>query len=219
VARRGRTGAFTLLLALAAGAGGAAEVAVAARAASLGLGAELAVGLSEHFNVRVAGHAFDLGYSGVEDDVAYEFDLRLLSGAALLDLHPGAGGFRVTAGVVWNGNELAGLGRLEGDKKIGGGTYTPAEVSSLSLAVDFEPLAGYAGIGFGNAVRGGRIGFLLDLGVAFQGAPKIRLAATGPITALPSFQRDLHDEERNLNDDFREYQYFPVLSVGLALRF
>src|SRR6185503_10125101 len=137
----------------------------------------------------------------------------------ILDFHPTGGGFRLSGGVIGNGNKAGLVARAAGASyEIGNNRYGVADVGALTGAANVGNVAGYAGIGFGNPVgRGKRVGLVIDLGVAFQGAPEVRLAATGPIAGNAAFQRDLTLEEQDFNADARRFRYYPVLSVGISV--
>jgi hypothetical protein len=91
----------------------------------------------------------------------------------------------------------------------------------MTAKLDFKTIAPYAGLGWGNGVgEDKKLGFTLDLGVAFQGSPEATLAATGGVLATDAnFLANLEREERNLEDDIKSFKLFPVLTVGLSYRF
>ena len=206
-----------ILLASAAEAGG---FALSGRASTLGLGLELTAGLSDRINVRLGGNAFSYSRTFTQDEDEFDLDVKFRSLTALLDVHPFAGGFRLSGGFVSNGNEAALTGQSTSDYEIGNSRYSTAEVGALTGAVDFKKAAAYAGIGWGNAVREGRkLGVVFDLGVVFQGSPNVTLGASGPIAGDPGFQQDLRQEELNIEDDARQFRYYPVFSLGISYKF
>src|SRR5262245_2586291 len=77
---------------------------------SLGLGAEFTKSLTPRLNVRVGGNFFNYSYSGFEDDIDYDFELKLKSLTGMIDLHPTGGAFRLSGGFVSNGNKLDAVG-------------------------------------------------------------------------------------------------------------
>lgn len=206
-----------IFVASAAEAGG---VALSGRASSLGLGLELTAGLSDRVNVRLGGNAFSYDRTFTNDQDEFGLDIKFRSLTALLDVHPFAGGFRLSGGFVSNGNEAALTGQSTSDYEIGNSRYSTAEVGALTGAVDFKKAAAYAGIGWGNAVRAGRkLGVVVDTGVVFQGSPNVTLSASGPIAGNPGFQADLRQEELNIEDDAHQFKYYPVFSFGISYKF
>lgn len=212
-------GVFAGIL-LAASAAEAGGVALSGRASTLGLGLELTAGLTDRLNVRLGGNTFSYGRTFTEDDDEFDLDLKLRSFTALLDVHPFAGGFRLSGGFVANDNEASLTGQATGTYDVGDSTYSASDVGALTGIVDTKKGAAYAGIGFGNAVREGRkFGVVFDMGVVFQGSPNVTLRANGPISGNPGFQADLRQEELNIEDDARQFRYYPVLSFGISYKF
>ena len=86
------------------------------------------------------------------------------------------------------------------------------------MGVGTQAVAPYVGLGFGNVGKKG-IRFFADLGVAFQGAPEVALAASGPIKDNPVFQAELAKEAASVEDDISWAKFYPVLSLGIAIGF
>lgn len=85
---------------------------------------------------------------------------------------------------------------------------------------DFDDVVPFAGLGW-NTVFGkdGHWGFIFELGVIFQGTPEANLSITGPLKNDAAFQANLAKEERNLQDELDNYEYYPVIALGLSYRF
>ena len=189
------------------------------KVSSLGIGAELTKSLTPRLNVRVGGNFFNYSYSGFEDDIDYDFDLKLKSFTGLLDLHPTGGSFRISGGLVANSNKLEAVGVTTGTYSIGNGSYTPSQVGTLTGKIDFKKSSPYAGIGFGNGAKGKGLGVIFDLGVVFQGSPQVSLTATGTASSNAQFQNDLRREQTSLQEDLNQFKYYPVLALGISYRF
>lgn len=143
------------------------------------------------------------------------------------DWFPFHNGFRLSPGLVANGNELDLNGRPRAGQTfdIGGNTYTVDEVGSLNGNVDFNSLAPYLGVGWGNPFgAGGNWSFSCDLGVVFQGSPNVTLTAT-PTNAFddPALRAELdrrvEAERRDLEDELDDFKYYPLVSIGITYRF
>ena len=191
------------------------------RIGTLGAGVEVVQSLSEQFNVRIGANHAAFTLDGDLEDVKYKFDIDLNTVSLLFDWHPASGPFRLTAGGFYNGNEARGRATPSDWIDIGNSSYPPEFVGALNAKIDFEPLAGYFGIGFGNAVQGeGHWSALFDLGLMFFAAPEFTLTAEGPLAGYPAFQADLAQERQNIEDDVTsKITFYPVLSLGLAYRF
>jgi len=209
---------------LGAGHAGAEGLAAGVRLGTPGLGFELTKSLSSRANVRMGGNLFGkYRYSAEQSDVSYDLTFKLRSGAALLDFHPGGGAFRLSAGVLYNKAQIDGAARTSGTYRIGGTSYTGAEVGTLSAAVRFRrSFAPCFALGFGNAVgRGRRLTFSVDTGVALQGSPVTDLTTTGPISTDAHFQTELARERGEVDRELAKnyYKYYPMIALGAAYRF
>jgi hypothetical protein len=209
---------------------GRAEVAIAAKAGSLGLGAELTAGLSPQWNVRVGANGFN--YTDKHrrvGQIEYDATAKLRNATALLDWHPGGGGFRLTGGLVYNGSRIDGtsLPPASGVYEIGGVPVPVRLVGTLKGKIDFNPTVPYVGLGWGNAVApGSRVRFFLDAGAMFQGRGRVTLTpvipADSPLNSPAARQALdilLQREERTIEKDVANYTVYPVVAVGLSYRF
>lgn len=199
----------------------AADVAVTGKIGTLGLGGGITKNIVPQINGRLSINWFSYNYSTTASDVAYNFKLKLLTVGALADWHPGESGFRVTGGIYFNNNRISGVAQLVGTDtyQIGPISYTGAELGVLTAGIDFNTLSPYIGIGWGNPVRqDSRWTFAFDLGLLYQGSPKVNLTATNP-SNIPGLDADLATEEDNVSQALRSFKYYPVISLGISYNF
>jgi hypothetical protein len=208
-----------------------AQVAVSASAGTLGIGAEVTIPLApQRLSARLGIHGFTYSERREASEIDYDADADLRTGTAFLDWHPGGGSFRLTGGAVWNGNRIDGRSRpsASGTYDIGGVQVPVSVVERLDARANFDPVAPYAGIGWGNpAASGRRAGLSLDLGVMFQGKADVRLTpeipAGSPINSVPGARAALdillRREEQDLEDEAADYDLYPVVSLGVWFRF
>ena len=188
--------------------------ALAARAGTTGLGAELTVRLSDSFNLRLGAGGFGYDYDRSLSGIDYDLQLDLKAGTAAVDWHPGGAAFRLSGGVMLHGNELTGLATLKESATIGDHSYEPDQVGSLTAVADYDrKLAPFVTIRAGNGARGGRVFVSFELGVAFC---KIGLSSTRSSPGLP---QDLEIEAQQIRDDVGWLKLYPIVGVGLGLRF
>ncbi len=197
------------------------DIAVGVKGGTPGLGAEVTVGLLSKLNFRTGYNAFNYDGNTTESDIDYNYKLKLKSIPLLLDYHPFDNGFRVTSGIFINNNEVTAVAEPNGlTIDIGGTTYDVTDIGTLDAKIDFRTTAPYLGIGWGNPVsEGSQLTITLDLGVIFQGKPKVSMEATGAIASDPAFQADLDKETADLKEDVESIEYYPVISLGVAYRF
>jgi len=208
----------------------AADSGAGLKLGTLGLGLEYEHRLTESLSGRLGFNALNFSHTVTSDDNDYDGDVQLRSFSALLDWYPSSGsGFRVTAGALYNGNEVDLTATDTGQMTLGDTTYDIT--GTLHGNADFNKLAPYLGIGW-NHVFGAHdrwsVGF--DLGVMYQGSPDISLSAEGTYSEVgnpgnsgtvdsATFQDDLRREEANLEKELEDYKYYPVLAVTLVYRF
>ena len=203
----------------------AGGVGATVKVGTLGIGADLTVGVNEAANLRFGVNALNLDIDIESDDeessssTAEEINLEfsLMTAAALVDWHLFHGHLRLTCGVMLNNNEFD-LTAPGDSVELNGRDYT---VTSLSGNVTFDSIAPYAGIGGGNAVgEDGRWSFAWDLGVMFQGDPDVTLSATASNpTQQALVDAAIAEEIKDIEDDTDAMSMYPVVMIGIGYRF
>lgn len=216
----------TVFIAAIALAGSArADVGIYAKGGTLGVGGGVGFGLTDTLRLRAGYTALKVSKDISQTDIDYSGDLKLGGGEALLDWHPFHGTFRVTGGLTFNRNEVTvDAEPTNGTYELNGNTYLASEIGDLDGKVDFKSTAPYLGIGWGDVVgKDGRFSFIADIGVLFQGSPDAKLNVNcGPAvspTECASIRSDVQEEERELQDDADDFEFWPVVSVGVGYRF
>ncbi|MGK5022814.1 hypothetical protein [Janthinobacterium sp. LB2P10] len=199
-----------------------AEVGITADLGTTGVGAHLSVPLQSNLNARFGVGFLNYSYNSSTDDVDYQLKLKLRTFDALLDYFPMDGAFRVSAGVVYNGNKIDAKGKPNktGSYTLNGNTYTAASAGQLDGTIDFRKVAPYIGIGWGNAVKEAGWGISSDIGVLFQGAPKTALSNSGcdPLVCA-ALKTDVAAENGKLADKVKDFKAYPVLRISLSYRY
>jgi hypothetical protein len=209
------------------GAMASADVGVSLRAGTLGAGAEFNVGLTEKLNLRLGYSFFDHDDTLEETDVVYDGELSLRNATALLDYHVFGGGFRLSFGAVGASTEIDVEAKPTGTYEIGDEVFTAQQVGRLFGKVKMgNDVAPYLGIGWGNTVDASdRITVLLDIGAVYTGSPEVNLTAIcGPAAPQGSancnrLQQEVEREEDEFADEATSYEWYPVIGLGLAIRF
>lgn len=200
-----------------------AAVGMTLKVGSLGVGADMTVGLHERLNARANVNYFSYGTAFEEDSgnggsATIEPKLKLLSFGGLLDWHPWAQGFRISAGLYLNRNKLDLAAETSETVEINDREYS---LSDLGGKVEFNSLSPYLGLGYGNAAGAdGHWHFSFDIGALFQGSPQIDLRATASDPAVQALlEADIVAEEKRLEDDLGAITVYPVVSFGVSYRF
>ncbi len=192
----------------------AQSFAVKANAGTKGIGGELAVSLHEKFNVRAGANFFSFSYfyeTEPDDDFDLDAGLSLSNYSAMVDWHPFGNRFRLSGGIIYNGNTVTAEMQPKQSYEIGGDIYAPEELGILEAEVTFSPITPYLGLGFGNAFRGSSFGMNVELGAMFQGSPRVNMSADGLLA--PSASQGPQFEE-NLS----WFTAYPVLTLSLYYR-
>jgi hypothetical protein len=220
--------ALACLAAPAASSAATADFAVALRGGTPGVGLDLDLGLSPAFGLRVGFAGFNINHSIDTSDVDYDGRLKLRTVTGLLDWYVFNGGFHLTAGVAGNDTKLDVVGQpSQGSYTINGTTYTSSQLGSLTGELKFgDSVSPYVGFGWGNPTgEDGRFHFLFDVGAIYGGTPSVTLTAECGPAAPPGSsvcnqaQSDLGAEEAKLRHKADILQWYPVVNLGIAVRF
>lgn len=219
--------------------------------ASILLGAGLSVGTSvgDRFNVRGVFHGYshDDTFEDGENNADYDATLRLQTLALMGDWHPFRGVFRITAGLVSNGNEirLHAQDRGGSEYQVNDCTYVSSTSDPLQIngRVDFSSTVPYFGFGWGGNMNA-EPGFygIFDIGVLFSGSPNVELNARGraraqsttgsegsvcapdntteyPVNNFPEFQTQLDQAQADAEKEGEDYKLWPNIAFGFGWRF
>lgn len=213
----------------------AIEVGVGVKAGTLGIGAELTVGLTKTINARVSLTSIDVadrnetisvGDSTASGDLDATLGLDFGATALLVDWHVFDGTFHLTAGMVRNDTKLSFQGALLNGITVDGQALDPDDINGnitgdISLGESFQP---YLGVGWGRkAGDGGGLAVSVELGVALLD-PSVNLNADVNVSGSNSLtQTELNDRIRAVEDDAESdlslLEAWPVISIGINYAF
>jgi hypothetical protein len=212
------------------------KVGVAVSASTLGVSFDAAMRLSDKANLRAGvntlGHSRDIE----DDEITFEGTLKMRSVHAYLDWFPFGGGFHISPGmIIHNGNrvDLTALIPAGDTVEIDGEEFLSSASNPIRASGDvtFKSTRPAIVIGWGNMIpRSRRISVPFQLGVVFQGAPMAALHFTGTGCALngtncrnmatdANIQTRVQAEQAELNDDIKIFRFYPVLSLGIGIKF
>ena len=227
---------------------GKATVGVSINATILtGLGLSVGTSLGEYFNVRGVGNGYSYSRDIEDDSGNYHGTVKLFSTGLLFDYQPFAGAFRLSAGLLSNGNKITldGKPSATGEYDVGDCTYVPSTSDPLKVhgETGFKKMAPYAGIGWGGNMSA-EPGFYgtFDIGVMFSGPANVKLGASGSARAkagqnpscgdsttdhdvnndptfAPVFQAERQKAEDDANNQVGKYKLWPALGFGFGWRF
>ena len=136
-------------------------------AGTLGVGINLSTPISDSLSARVNVNGLQYSHTLDVDNIRYDGDIDFKNAGFLVDYFPFESTFRVSGGVYYNGNAFDGSATPFGSEKItiGNNIYTASEVGKLNTHVEFDNVAPYLGIGWGNNSNEKGWGYSFDLGV------------------------------------------------------
>jgi hypothetical protein len=191
---------------------------IAPQVSTLGLGVEGGYRINEYFGVRGAANFLNLDRDLSTDNIDFDGKARLGSFGATADLFPFGGGFRLSGGLRVNDNHGDLTGTADRNVTLNGNTYTPAQIGRVDSHVEFSRISPYVGIGWSGTIFSPNVYFAADLGVLFQGDPKVSLSATGA-AANPQLQADIVRVQRDVEDKVNRLAVYPVVSFSIGYRF
>ena len=204
--------------ALLAGPVSAMGVGVSAKAGTLGLGADLTIGLCDYLGIRGTINGLTYNYNEAFDEANIDADLQLLTYGAILDWHVFGGGFRISIGALVNDNRIDLSADPNEPLELDGVSY---DIASFTGTVAFDEIAPYVGFGYGNAAGDdGRWHFSCDFGVLYQGDPQVSAMAVAKNPVIQSaLDAAVENERADIEDDISYGGWYPVIAVGVSFRF
>lgn len=195
----------------------AQDYAAAVKVSSLGFSAEVIRSFGEQLNVRAGFAVFSISLDGGggKEDYTYTADAKLSSFSAIADYFPFGGIFRISAGALVNLNNATTILTPTKTYTIGKDEYTPEKLGNLDAKIDFNPVAPYIGIGWGNPTTGDPgLSVTFDIGTMYHGAPSVDLTAKGLLEPSAS-----QDQEDLITSNLDWFKWYPVISLGLNYKF
>lgn len=183
-----------------------------------GIGLEYAQNVAKHVNLRARFNYF--GLSGYETTLNVSGqDVNVVAGAQALNFDLMAeylpftkSSFKLVGGVAY----LANMGitadvMLDRSIQYGDITIDPEEIGQIDIGVDWSGFAPYLGFGFGRAVPKRRVGFGVEIGAYYAGAPDVSITATEMLAGTA-------DEEQELEENLAPYAWIPRVTLKLSVK-
>jgi hypothetical protein len=204
-------------------------ITVSGKISSLGLGAEVALPINPTTDVRFNVNTFKYNIKKSTEPspgvvaTDYNGDLNLQSLQALADWHPWQSSFRVTGGLVYNNNKFSMTATPAPGNYIylNGNKYNISNLGgSASAAVDFRKISPYLGFGWGRTLKKTGLSFTSDIGILFQGTPRSSLTTNGlTLVGGGSLALDTAQADAQLRDSLKNFNMYPVISLGIGYAF
>lgn len=194
-----------------------AFVAVGLNLSTTGIGAEARAPIAEGFYSRLGTNYFKYTRKFTKGKINLKGDLTLLSAPVMVDWHPfDNSGFRLSAGIAYNGNKVKAKGTPDQGVTINNIFFTPTQAGSVTAELTLgNAIAGVASIGYDSSfISNGPLSFHFELGTMYTGKPKLSVSSTG--TGGDLFLREYRkDADKALKDIEKYLKFFPILKIGV----
>jgi hypothetical protein len=218
------------------------RLAVGGGISTQGINLQAAVNANRYINLRGVGNVFNYTVSNISTNgLNINGKLNFATAGASVDLYPFPNhGFRLSPGALfYNQNNVS------ADITVAGGTsFTLNDVTYYASSTN--PIKGNGGLGlnarnpafsmttgWGNMIprRGGHWSFPFEAGVVFSGAPTLNMVLTSGqacnaqglncvnVATDSNVQSNLQAQLTKYRDDVKPFQYYPILSFGVAYSF
>jgi len=198
----------------------AGGLAVGVKASTLGAGVELTTNVVPLLmNLRLQVNDLNYNRSINTTQVTYNGKLKLFSVGAIADFYPFAGKFRVSGGLYYNGNKFDITGRPSAANTFvfNGVSYTGTQVGNVNGTINFNKIAPYVGIGWGDAISSGSpLGFSFEVGALYQGKARTSITTSRTVAGLNA---NIAAEKKRLDNSLNNFRFYPVVALGLNWRF
>jgi hypothetical protein len=208
----------------------------------MGINLQAAVNASRHINVRGVGNVFNYSLNNfTTNGMNLNGKINLASAGVSLDVYPFPNhGFRLSPGALfYNQNAATADVTVAGGTsfELNGVTYYASSTNPItgngSLGLHTRNPAFTMTTGWGNMIsrRGSHFSVPVEVGAAFIGTPALNIALTGGqacdqfglncvnVATDPTVQANLQAQIQKYKDDINPFQYYPIVSVGVAYNF
>jgi len=199
---------------------------VTLKAGTLGVGLDISHLFNDSFALRANINGLKYNDKREVADIDYDADLKLFTAGLLGDYYPFENNFRVSAGIYYNDNHADGVFiPTKGQTfEFGGHTYTVNQIGKIDSGASYDDtVAPYIGIGWGSKNKSSGWGFTLDVGGLYQGSTKIYTDPTInpnlPASVRKQIENDIEVERKRIEDDIKDYQWYPVIMLGITYSF
>ncbi len=194
-----------------------AFVAVGLNLSTTGIGAEARTPIADGFYGRLGANYFKYSQKYTDGEINLKGDLTLLSAPIMVDWHPfDNSGFRLSAGVAYNGNKVKAKGTAAQGVTINNIPFSPAQIGSVTAELTLgNAIAGVASVGYDSSfVSNGPLSFHFELGAMYTGKPKLSVSSTG--TGGAAFVKEYKSDADKAFKDIEKYlKFFPILKIGI----
>ena len=194
-----------------------AFVALGLNLSTTGIGVEARTPIADNIYGRIGANYFKYSHRFTDGEINLKGALTLLSAPIMFDWHPfDESGFRLSAGVAYNGNKVKAKGTSAKGVTINGQFFNAAQVGSVNAKLILgNAIAGVASIGYDNSfISNGPLSFNFELGAMYAGKPKLSVSSNG--TGGDAFLKAYKTDADKAFKDIEKYlKFYPIIKIGV----
>lgn len=198
-------------------------VAVGLKTGTQGFGVEARMPIIDNVFGRLGVNYFNLNRTLNDGDLGYKAKMTLMTVPLMVDYHPfDQSGFRLSAGIAYNGNKVSVKATPTRIVQINGVTFTPDQIGSVTGKLKLgNTIAPILSVGYDSSfVSDGSFSFAFEAGMMFSGKPKLNISGTGSDKDQKQFTDALQaDGNKAIKKAKKSLEFFPVLSIGVKYTF
>ena len=215
-------------------------------AGTQGVGFNIGYEFNRYFKLRFRSGFMSYNYSDDWNEMDFEAKFNGNNRGLILDVHPFAGKFHVSAGLNFNPIKLEAKGHMDGSQYAG--DFDPSKIYELGNTqyrlqdgtlegwvfgkYSWRSCQPYLGIGWSSDGDGDRgLYFSFDLGLNFMGSGSFAVTSSGGVEQAPigtddwrplddsSLKDSLMEEGKDFFKIADKLYVWPVLQIGIGYRF
>lgn len=179
--------------------------AIGIKASTLGFGGELVKSFSKSFNLRLGGSYFKYDVSDIVFEDATAESYTTVGAISVIADWQFISFMHLSGGILYN------MTFVDINEEVDDG---PQNVGTINYSIKPNEICPYFGIGFGRTISKNKIvSFNFDLGLVYQGGPKLLIETTGTIS-----DNYILEQEEMIEDAMKNYRFFPFVNFQLSFR-
>lgn len=186
------------------------------KSSSFGFGADIVKSFNKNFTLRLGGSYFKIDFKAVEfEDLGAEaVNYTNLGSVSLLFDYYIFRSLYLSTGIFYNMSTLEFESKATKSQTIGNIEVTPETLGTITYILNPNEICPYLGLGFGHTISRNKVlAFNFDLGVVYQGSPKLEFKASGMVSETAN-----EEQRQILEDNIKDWVFYPYINFQLSFR-
>jgi hypothetical protein len=176
------------------------------------------------FSDYVVGRAdldsFTFQKNFTSDNITYDGHVKFSNLGVAADFHPMKSDLYLRLGIDSGTRDVNMTSTPSSNTVIGGTSYTPSQIGTITTKVAFPKSSTLVGIGTDGSLykdAGFHVGTFF--GLQLSSAPATTMSATGLLATDPTFQANLAKEKTSVQDSVKDFKTYPVFKITANYRY